>query len=271
MTLNKLAIAGLFVAAWVSRPRRAASPPGCREPSSRDIAAQAQEQGRKRAGESPSPSLPGAVTQPPAWLDNPAPFDVAAFFAAPPPEENAAPSTWKPSSSLARKWKSASLRAPIARVESEAVEQRLARFRPVFQSWSKDPSSVPAATIDAVVSEFDTGFRKLDWAQQRPRCVFQTGIGATARIPHAQVVSNVGRVARLKVSRELERGELDAALRDLARLLRLSRDLLPRGVMIADIVSASADRGTVGTCGRADADRERSDRRALRSDARTIS
>ena len=53
------------------------------------------------------------------------------------------------------------------------------------------------------------------------------------------------RVARLKVSRELERGELDSALRDLARLLRLSRDLLPCGVMIAAIVSASADRGAI--------------------------
>ena len=65
------------------------------------------------------------------------------------------------------------------------------------------------------------------------------------RVPHVQVVGNVARVARLKVHRELERGELEAAIRDLARLLRLSRDLLPRGVMIVDMVSASADRSAV--------------------------
>ena len=44
-----------------------------------------------RAASAPAPHLPGAVTQPPPWLDKNAPFDVAAFFAAPPPEQNAAP------------------------------------------------------------------------------------------------------------------------------------------------------------------------------------
>jgi hypothetical protein len=37
------------------------------------------------------PSLPGAVRKPPAWLGNDVPFDLAAFFAAPPPSQNAAP------------------------------------------------------------------------------------------------------------------------------------------------------------------------------------
>ncbi len=51
----------------------------------------AQEEPRKGAASAPAPHLPGAVTQPPPWLDRNAPFDVAAFFAAPPPEQNAAP------------------------------------------------------------------------------------------------------------------------------------------------------------------------------------
>ena len=244
MTLNKLAIAGLLVMTLgvaVAAGGFAAAIPRAIEPH--QSRAQKQDNVGNAPPRMPSPSLPGAVGEPPRWLEGPAPIDIAAFFAAPPPEENAAPRYLDALFEFGRYVEVCFPEGADRQSRAAAVEQRLARFFPVFQSWSKDPSSVPAATIDAVVSEFDTGFRKLDWAQQRPRCVFQTGIGATARIPHAQVVSNVIRVARLKVNRELERGELDAAVRDLARVLRLTRDLLPRGVMITGIVSASADRG----------------------------
>ena len=91
----------------------------------------------------------------------------------------------------------------------KAADERLGRFWPVFQSFNKDPGSVAISTIDDVIAEFDAGFRKLDWAQQRPRCVFETGIGVVAPVPHAQVAGNVARVVRLKVRRELDRGELD--------------------------------------------------------------
>jgi hypothetical protein len=115
------------------------------------------------------------------------------------------------------------------------------RFFEIDQALRKDPASVPVASIDAVVDEYDTGFRKLTWAQQKPVCVFQTAIGVTAQVPHAQAARNVARVAALKIRRELDRGEFDAALRDLARLLRLSRDLLPRGYMITALVSVAID------------------------------
>ena len=74
---------------------------------------------------------------------------------------------------------------------------------------------MPPATIDKVLDEYDRGFRKLDWAQKRPKCVFETGIGTTASIAHVQVARNVARIVVLKVRRELERGEFDAALREL--------------------------------------------------------
>ena len=78
------------------------------------------------------------------------------------------------------------------------------------------------------------------------------------------------RVARLKVRRELERGELDAALRDLARLLRLSRDLLPSRRDDRRHGLCSADRARDRTRRHADADREGPDDRALRSNARAF-
>jgi RNA polymerase sigma factor (sigma-70 family) len=246
MTLNKLALAGLLVAAIgfaAAAGGLAAGMPRTIEPSL--LRPREQEKGRAAAAKVTSPSLPSAVSQPPPWLEENAIFDLAVFFAAPPNEENAAPRYLEALFEFGPEVEVCFPEGADRESRKQSVERRLARFWPIFQSWNKAPSSVPAATIDALVSEFDTGFRKLDWAQQRTRCVFQTGIGATARIPHVQVVGHVGRVARLKVSRALERGDFNTALRDLARLLRLSRDVLPRGVMIAGLVSASADRNTI--------------------------
>ncbi len=173
------------------------------------------------------------------------PFDVSAFFDAPPADENAAPRYLEALFEFGPELEICFPEGADRQSRKKAVEQRLGQFWPVFQAWSKDPRTVPVASIDAVVSEFDTGFRKLDFAQQRLRCVFQSNVGIMARIPHVQIAGIVARVARLKVHRELERGELDAVLRDLARLLRLSRDLLPRGVMTAGMVAASIDRAAI--------------------------
>jgi RNA polymerase sigma factor (sigma-70 family) len=246
MMLTRLALIGLLVVTLgvaVAAGGLAATRPRAIE--SRLLQAQARQKNGNAPPRPLSPSLPGAVLNAPPWLGNPAPFDLATFFAAPWPEENAAPRYLEALFEFGPQVEVCFPEGADRQSRAQAVEQRLARFYPLFQSWSKEEISVPAATIDAMLSEFDTGFRKLDWAQQRPRCVFQSGIGATARVPHAQVVSNVVRVARVKVRRELERGELDAAVRDLTRLLRLSRDLLPRGVMITALVSSTAERGSI--------------------------
>jgi RNA polymerase sigma factor (sigma-70 family) len=246
MTLNKLVLAGTLPVAMgvaVAAGGYAAGMP--RAVETRSQRPTVQENARNESARTPLPGLPGAVSQPPPWLGNAAPFDVVAFFAAPPLEENAAPRYLEALFEFGPEVEMCFPEGSDRESRKRAVEQRLGRFWPLFQSWIKDPTSVSAASIDALVSEFDTGFRKLDWAQQRPRCVFETGLGATARIPHVQTVGHVGRVARLKVHRELERGEFDAAFRDLSRLLRLSRDLLPRGVMITGMVSAATDRVAV--------------------------
>ena len=95
--------------------------------------------------------------------------------------------------------------------------------------------STPCSTSSTPASASSTGPSNGRGASSRP------GISVTSRIPHVIVANQVARVARLKVRRELERGQIDAAFRDLSRLMRLSRDLLPRGVPIAGMVSASID------------------------------
>ncbi len=245
MTLNKAAIAGALVMVL----GLAAAAGGLAAGMSSGEPARAMHEARQKARNGPeripAPELPGAVTQPPAWLKQAVPFDVTAFFDAPPAGENAAPRYLEALFEFGPEVEVCFPEGSDRQSRKKAVEQRLGHFWPVFRAWSNDPRAVPFATIDAVVSEFDTGFRKLDWAQQRLRCVFQSNLGTTARIPHVQAAGSVARVARLKVHRELERGELDAALRDLTRLLRLSRDLLPRGVMTAGMVSSSIDRTAI--------------------------
>jgi RNA polymerase sigma factor (sigma-70 family) len=203
--------------------------------------AQGQARPREEPARVPSPSLPGAMTQPPTWLVKDAPFDVAAFFAPPPPDENAAPRYLEALFEFGSGVAVCFPEGPEREGRTRATDERSKRFIEIDRALRAAPNSVPAEQIDAMVESYNTGFRKLDWAQQRPRCVFETPLGATAQVPHVTVARQVGRVTVLKVRRELERGEIDAALRDLARLLRLTRDLLPRGVMIVDMVSAAID------------------------------
>ena len=245
MTMIKLTVAGIVVLALggvaAGAARLAAVVPQTASRETPRASAQTQVQ---RPPDS-MPGLPGAVTQPPPWLGKEGPFDVAAFFAAPPPEENAAPRYLEALFEFGEGMAVCFPEGPERESRKLAAERRSKRFNDAFFALRNGPDAVPAAEIDAMLADFDTGFRKLTWAQQRPRCVFQTAIGVTAQIPHVQVARNVTRVAVLKVRRELERGELDPALRDLARLLRLSRDLVPRGVMITDIVLAAMDGSAV--------------------------
>ena len=234
MTLNKLAIVGSLVvglAVVAIASGLAAGTLGSDDPRP----ARVQEQPRTGAAVARAPHLPGAVTQPPPWLDKDAPFDVAAFFAAPPPEQNAAPlyldALFEFDSVMADCFPD----DPDREGRKKLADERVGRLK----------SAAPTA-IDAILDEYQTGFRKLDMAQLRPRCVFQSGLGITAVLPHCQAaLHRVGEVTERKVRRELDRGDIDAALRDIARHLRLSRDLLPRGERIVGHVSSAMDVFTV--------------------------
>ena len=150
MTLSKLAIAGsLLVALGVAvvAGGLAAGMPRTAEP--RLPRSQVQEKVGNERPSAPLPSLPAAVTQPPPWLGNDAPFDIDAFFAAPPPEENAAPRYLEALFEFGPQVEVCFPEGADRQSRKNAVEKRLGRFWPVFQSWTKDPASVPATTIDA--------------------------------------------------------------------------------------------------------------------------
>ena len=58
-------------------------------------------------------------------------------------------------------------------------------------------------------------------------------------LPHVQVARQVTRIAVLRVQRAIQRGDVDAAILDVETVLRLARDLQPRGVMISQMVPAA--------------------------------
>ncbi len=249
MALNRLAVAGtLMLAIGVVATAAGGLAAGSSRPDDpRPARSGVQETARNGPASVPVPSLPDAMTRPPEWLVKDAPFDVAAFFVAPPQEENAAPRYLDAFFEFNSEVAVCFPEGPDRESRKRAVDERSGRFFALSQALRKDPNSVPAAAIDAMLTEYDTGFRKLDSAQQRARCVFQTGLGIKAILPHLQPARQVARVAEWKVRRDLERGEIDAALRDLARLLRVSRDLLPRGHAITGLVSSAIDGVAVKT------------------------
>jgi hypothetical protein len=185
------------------------------------------------------PSLPGAVTRPPDWIGKTAPFDVAAFFKAPPPDENAAPlyldALFEFSSALAVYFPE----GPEQDQRVQAVDDRWRRYNEIRLALRDDPKSVSGESIDTLLGEYNEGFRKLAVAQEQPRCVFQTGLGMTAVLPHLKAASRFRNIFTLKIGRDLEQGNLNQGLHDLARLLRTSRDLVPGGEEFAGLASVS--------------------------------
>jgi RNA polymerase sigma factor (sigma-70 family) len=103
-----------------------------------------------------SPSLPSTVTQPPVWLTKDAPFDVAAFFAVPPPEENAAPRYLEALFEFGSQLAVCFLEGPERESRKQAVEQRSRRFAEIDQA------------LDAAVKEAGWSSVPIDPYDNRP-------------------------------------------------------------------------------------------------------
>lgn len=193
----------------------------------------------------PNLVFPDAMTYPPSWNDADAPFDVAAFLKAPPPEENAAPRylealyEFQPGDMVDLLYPDLTLEEKKQRWES--YRARRDEQQRLEEAWEKDPKSVDGEEVDAWLSNFDVGFSKLAAAQQRPTCMFQTGRSLASLWPHAQAPRQVGRVILWQTRRDTARSDVERPLQNLKALLRLSRDLRVRGGMAAQFVAHTLD------------------------------
>jgi hypothetical protein len=189
-----------------------------------------------QAPSGPYPKFQDGVGRLSPALTEGAPPGLIPRFDIPPPERDAAPLYLDALFEFGGEMAACFPEGPWRERRKTLAEDRWARFVAVEGRWKKDPRSVPDQTIDQAVAQFDAGFRKLAAAQERDRCVFQTGVGLTTLLPHAQVARYVVRVILCKARRELDRGYIDSAITDAAVVLRLARDLRPRGDQIRFLV-----------------------------------
>jgi hypothetical protein len=192
----------------------------------------------------PYPRLPGAVVKAPGWIGTDAPFDVARFFAAVSRDHNASPLYLDAFFEFGSDVAVCFPEGPERDRRSQAAEDRMRRYVELERALRNDPEGVPPEVIDAVIALYETGFWKLAEAQRRDRCLFEAGLGTEAPLPHLQAARQVARVASLRVRRAVERRDFDAAIRDVEAVLRLVRDLRPRGAMINQLVAAALTQGT---------------------------
>jgi hypothetical protein len=187
----------------------------------------------------PYPRLPGAITKAPNWIGADPPFDVARYFAPVPRERNAAPLYLDAFFEFGTEMASCFREGPERDRRHQAADDRMKRYIELEKALSDAPDTVPTGAIDAVIASYASGFEKLVEAQRRDRCVFETGIGVEAPLSQAQVCRQVARIAALRTRRAVERGDYDAAIREVDIALRMVRDLRPRGFMITQLVAAA--------------------------------
>ena len=147
------------------------------------------------------PSLPDAVTAPPEWVINDAPFDMVRYFAAPP--DNAAPLYLDALFEFSPEDMGPCLSKEGFARHGRIRKARAERTNRIADAVQKDPKAVDPATIDALLAEFAQGFQLLALAQQRKACLFERGAGYTALLPHLQAARQVGRLVALRASRDL--------------------------------------------------------------------
>jgi hypothetical protein len=196
-----------------------------------------------KQAEAPPPSypgLPGAVTKAPDWALKSTPFDVAAYFTA--PADNAAPLYLDALFEFAPEDMKHCLSAEeVARREPNA-KARAQRASKTIDAYRNDPKSVPSADADALVSEFEPALKLLATAQERKKCVFETGVGHLTQLAHLNAARTAGIIIAMHSASNLRRGDIDRAIADAEILLRLSRDVRSRGGAVGGLVSMSLDR-----------------------------
>jgi hypothetical protein len=192
---------------------------------------------RRAGSDGTYPRLPGAVTRAPQGLADGAPFDVAKFFEALPRDQNAAPLYLDALFEFDSVVEICFPEGPDRARRRQVVQARSQQYGELTNRLQNDPKSVAISEVDSLIKLYETGFRKLAEAQRRERCVFEPGVGIAARLPHVQSARPIARVACLRVQRAVQRGDFVAATRDVDTVLRLARDLRPRGFVINQLVA----------------------------------
>ncbi len=176
------------------------------------------------------------MTKLPDGLETDNPFDLKKFFQTVPRDQNAAPLYLDAFFEFNDEMATCFPPGEATEKRRQVAQVRHKRYYDLAQKMASDSSAVSPAAIAEVVKLFEPGFRKLAEAQRRDRCVFEPGLDILATLPHVQAAREVARITSLDVKLAVDRGDLDRALNDIEMMLRLIRDLQPRGYMMTELV-----------------------------------
>jgi hypothetical protein len=172
-----------------------------------------------------------------------APFDVARYFAAIPPSENAAPQYLDALYEFEPQEMERFM--PPSAIESRGAElkERYARSEKYARDVRTQLVARNAADRAAIVAEYRESYEKLARAQERKRCIFDCDLAyrVDSKVPHAVAARRAVRLLDWRVEAEIAEGRIDAALADVEMALRLSRDLRPRGPIFCQWASITID------------------------------
>ena len=183
--------------------------------------------------------FPGGINKAPGWLPSKAPFDLNAYLASPPQAEDGSLLYLDALLEFTSETASCLPADEANRRRVQVANDRSKRAGDLFQAVVDLNARVPG--LEALMAEHAQGFKKIKQAQERPRCVFATGLGVVAPLPHVEATLQVGLVYILKTILELQQRKFEDALDNLSVCLRLSRDLRPRGVAITQLVSSKLE------------------------------
>ncbi|MCX7410702.1 MAG: hypothetical protein NTZ32_21720 [Planctomycetales bacterium] len=88
---------------------------------------------------------------------------------------------------------------------------------------------------------------KLIQAQKKPACVFASNLQFYDSMSHVQAIRQLARLSVVELFAAQSEGDYEKAHLSLARTLRVSRDLRPRGSMISQLMSNAVDATTLTT------------------------
>ncbi len=122
--------------------------------------------------------------------------------------------------------------------EPTAISREAGKFGDLEKLAS---GAYPADQIAAFLKSAQPVIAQIDAAQAKPNCVFVTGLGPDALLPHAQTARSLARLANIQLYHARNSGDFNLAEAAIKRGLRVSRDLQPRGPMVCQLVSMAID------------------------------
>ena len=111
---------------------------------------------------------------------------------------------------------------------------------------AKNPDKLRAGTfplveVERVLAMAQPTVQKLDWAQQKPRCVFISRISIEGLVGYTPASRTFAQLAVIQLYHARLKGDFDEAEQAIRRALRLAHDLRPRGCLVSQFVSFAMD------------------------------